>query len=97
MHVSGNSVPTVTSDYTSTRPGDSRAWAKQETARLRAMPADTRHRGPTLAADAIKLLAKQGYAPVIALLESVPAEYRPPDADQILKQAQELKVALTVT
>jgi formylglycine-generating enzyme required for sulfatase activity len=65
-------------------------WARAEQARLKAMPKEVRDKGPTLVAEAVKLLAQQGYAGVVALLESVPEGYRSAEARQLLKQAQEL-------
>jgi serine/threonine protein kinase len=66
-------------------------WANAELARLKAMPDEISEEGPTILAEAIKLLARQDYAGAIALLEVVPPEHRSAEVAQVLKQAQELK------
>ena len=65
-------------------------WAHAEFTRLKAMPAPVREKGPTLVAEAIKMLAQQNFAEIIELLGNVPPEYRTTEASQLLKQAQEL-------
>jgi formylglycine-generating enzyme required for sulfatase activity/tRNA A-37 threonylcarbamoyl transferase component Bud32 len=67
------------------------AWAQQELTRLKALPPDLVQKGPTLVAEAIRLLAQQNFAQVIRLLEQIPAEYRPPEAASPLQQARDLQ------
>jgi tRNA A-37 threonylcarbamoyl transferase component Bud32 len=67
------------------------AWAQRELAKVKALPPLVLQKGPTLVAEGTRRLATQDFAGVIGLLEPLPAEYRSPEAEQLLQQARTLQ------
>ena len=66
-------------------------WANEEIQRIKALPQKLREGAPQLFSAAQKLMARHDYGQAAQLLQQIPPNMRPPEADRLLGEAIELQ------